>query len=291
MLTTIVKAGKVLDLFTTSAAEWGVSETAERLHIPKSSAHELLATLAGIGLLRRLPDGRYRLGWRLAELNRTLADSTEFIVQTKDRTQHLADRLRATIHVAALREHEVVYLDKVVGIQTPDLTPTDVGGTAPVHCTALGKVLLAELDAEAADALISRNGMARWTSQTITKPMRMQEELISTRMRGWASDLEETVSRLCCVAAPIRDNSGRVQGAISASVPLKQFRQHRHLLQRNITTAASGLSRPMHRLPPLPRNGAEGGNDRKTGQSSIDIGRARCVREFRMRCVRSPPRL
>jgi IclR family transcriptional regulator, KDG regulon repressor len=261
MLTTIVKAGRVLDLFTTSTAEWGVSATAERLRIPKSSAHDLLATLAEIGLLRRLADGRYRLGWRLAELNRTLADSTAFIVHTRDCTQPLADRLRATIHVAALREHKVVYLDKAVGVQTPDLTPTDVGGSAPVHCTALGKVLLAELDAEAADALISRTGMARWTSQTITKPIRMQEELVTTRMRGWASDLEETVTRLCCVAAPIRDNSGRVQGAISASVPLTQFRQHRHLLQRNITTAASGLSRLTRQLPPLPRYGVEGSNE------------------------------
>jgi IclR family KDG regulon transcriptional repressor len=159
-----------------------------------------------------------------------------------------------------LRDHHVIYLDKIVGSQVHDLTPTDIGATAPVHCTALGKVLLAELDTEAVDALIARNGMARWTSQTITKPERMHEEPASTRMRGWASDLEETVTRLCCVAAPIRDSSGRVQGAISASVPLKQFRQHRHLLQRNITTTASGLSRLMHQLPPLPRNGAEGRN-------------------------------
>ena len=270
MLSTIVKAGKVLDLFTTNAAEWGVSETAERLHIPKSSAHDLLATLAETGLLRRLPDGRYRLGWRLAELNRTLADSTAFIGQTRDRTQHLADQLRATIHIAALREHKVVYLDKVVGVQTPDLSPTEVGATAPVHCTALGKVLLAELEADTVEMLIARNGMARWTSQTITKSGRMQEELVSTRMRGWASDIEETASRLCCVAAPIRDRSGRVQGAISASVPLEQFRQHRHLLQRNITTAASGLSRLTRQLPPLPRNG-EATARRDTTTPPVDI--------------------
>jgi DNA-binding IclR family transcriptional regulator len=64
MLGSVSRACRVLGLFTTDSPEWGVSQVALELGAAKSSVRALLATLAEIGLVRRLPDGRYRLGWR-----------------------------------------------------------------------------------------------------------------------------------------------------------------------------------------------------------------------------------
>ncbi|MFC9835528.1 IclR family transcriptional regulator [Rhodococcus sp. NPDC127530] len=243
MLGTINKAGRVLDLFTFTTPEWGVSEVAAEIRVPKSSAHALLATLTDIGLLRRVPDGRYRLGWRIPDLNRTLVGSTDFLVTARARTQQLADQLHATIHVAALREHDIIYLDKVIGGGTTDFASSGVGLAAPVHCTALGKVLLAALDTKTADALIDRHGLSGHTPRTITSSTRLREELVATRRRGWGYDLEEAANRVCCVAAPIRDHTGTVQAAISASIPRQLFGTRRDLLLRNIQAAAASISR------------------------------------------------
>ncbi|WP_432013605.1 IclR family transcriptional regulator [Streptomyces cucumeris] len=242
MLGTISKASRVLDLFTAASPEWGVSEVAAHLQVAKSSAHDLLATLTEIGLLRRLPDGRYRLGWRIPELNHALLEGTDFLRVARTHTQRLADQLRATIHVAALREHHVIYLDKAVGWRTADFTTTDVGLAAPMHCTALGKVLLAALDVEAADALIDRNGLSRHTPRTITSSTRLREELLAIRGRGSGYDFEEAYSRVCCVAAPIRDSKGQVQAAVSASVPLRYFQTHQDLLKRGVQAVAANIS-------------------------------------------------
>ena len=72
MLRTVSKIGPVLDLFTVEHPEWGVSEAAEALGVPKSSAHALLSTLADVGLLAATSHIRYRLGWRVLALGETL---------------------------------------------------------------------------------------------------------------------------------------------------------------------------------------------------------------------------
>jgi len=119
MLGSVAKAGRVLDLFTADAPEWGVSEVAGALGIAKSSAHALLTTLDGIGLVRRSVEGRYRLGWRILELNRTLRHGTDFLGPHRVRLRHLADGLRGTVHVGALQGREVIYLDKITGARGP----------------------------------------------------------------------------------------------------------------------------------------------------------------------------
>jgi DNA-binding IclR family transcriptional regulator len=79
VLGTVSKAGDVLKLFTAADPERGVSEVAQRMRLPKSSAHALLATLAETGLVRRTNTGRYHLGWRVVELHQALVSSTEFL--------------------------------------------------------------------------------------------------------------------------------------------------------------------------------------------------------------------
>lgn len=84
-------------------------------------------------------------------------------------------------------------LEKLFGdARTSDFTDSGVGRLAPIHCTALGKVLLASLDAKAADAVIDSLGMRRHTGVTITNYGRLREELGTIRRRGWGYDLEES---------------------------------------------------------------------------------------------------
>jgi IclR family transcriptional regulator, KDG regulon repressor len=251
MLGSVSKAGRVLDLFTPEDPEWGVSEVASALRIAKSSAHALLATLDDIGLVRRLTDGRYRLGWRILELNRTLRHGADFLGPHRTRLRGIAADLHATVHVGALHGHEVIYLDKVTAPRGPVVAESGVGLAMPAHCTGLGKVLLASLDPVGADSVLALHGLPRRTAATITGAARLQEELEQVRRLGYAYDLEESVAALCCVAAPIRDRRGDVEAAISLTVPATVLRDRLPQVRATVRSAAEAVSRLRRSRPAL----------------------------------------
>jgi DNA-binding IclR family transcriptional regulator len=245
MLGTITKAGRVLELFTVDAPEWGVTEAAAALGMPKSGAHEVLATLAEIGLLQRTGQGRYRLGWRIVSLNRTLVETAAFRDGAHRRMQRLADRFDKTLHLAVLDGADVVYVDKLDAPRGDRITESGVGLRMAPHCSAVGKVLLAWSGERRIQTVADLNGLDRRTPRTITSLHDLRADLRRVRERGFALDLQEAVPNLCCVAAPIRDAHGSVQAAMSISVPLRQFRQNPDRYRQIIESAAAEVSRDL----------------------------------------------
>lgn len=243
MLGSVSKAGRLLSLFTLDSPEWGVSEVAKELGIAKSSAFALLVTLDDIGLVRRLSDSRYRLGWRIAELNRTLRQSTDFINPARQQLQQFANQLQATVHIAGLHSSEVVYLDRICGRPGPTLTESGVGTVMPAHSTALGKVLLASRGPAEVDSMLALHGLRPCTTRTITAADALRTELARVRLVGYGRDVEETVPSVCCVAAPIRDRSGSVDAAVSFTVLATQFSAHELQLRTIVRSFARDISR------------------------------------------------
>jgi DNA-binding IclR family transcriptional regulator len=227
MLNTILKAGQVLSLFDRTHPEWGVSEVAEALHAPKSSAHELLASLTHIGLLQHTGRGRYRLGWQMLTFSQTLLDTTEFRAQARQPMEELAAQYRETVHLAILDGNMVVYADKLQGTQAVQVSITGLGARLPAHGSAVGKVLLAHCPWPRVLQIVGEQGMPAFTPSTITTIDELQSELDRVCKQGYAYDIEEVVPDLCCVAAPIRDYSGQVVASMSLAVPAYRFRRSR----------------------------------------------------------------
>jgi len=97
---------------------------------------------------------------------------------------------------------------------------SQVGKRAPLHCTAVGKVLLAALKDEEAEKILRQKGMPRFTKSTITDMQQMKEELSTIRKQGYGFDEIEHEEGMRCVAAPIYDRSGKVIASISISGPI-----------------------------------------------------------------------
>jgi DNA-binding IclR family transcriptional regulator len=245
MLGTVAKAGRVLDLFSSSRPEWGVSDVARTLAMPKSSAHALLATLAETGLLQHTEEGRYRLGWRVLALSRTLLDSSDVRVHAQPAIRALAERFGATVHLATLEEGEMLYIDKVEAA-APVALPIPVSGVglplAP-HCSAVGKVLLAYQPWVVAERLLRAGGLPRYTARTICSIEALRVELSLVRHRGVACDDEEILEGLVCYAAPIRDAASSVIAAISVSLPAEEARRHAEHYQRLVVAAGTQVTR------------------------------------------------
>lgn len=249
MLSTIRKSGWVLELFDVQHPERGVSEVAASLHIPKSSAHELLSTMADMGLLRRTATGRYRLGWKILGLSHVLVSSTELLAEARPVMDELVRRYGENVHLAVLDRDLVTYVEKVQGTRAIQIAVTWVGSRLPAHCSAVGKVLLAGRQWSEAEKILERQGMKPLTPHTLRTPARLRAELQEVAAAGYAYDFEEAVLDLCCVAAPIYDYTQQVVAAMSLSVPAYRFHRSRDLYRDAIVVAARTISRSMGYRP------------------------------------------
>jgi DNA-binding IclR family transcriptional regulator len=242
MLQTLQKAGELLALFDREHTEWGVREAATKLKIAKSSAHDLMSSLAQLGFLNRTEENRYRLGWRLVTLSETLLATTELRKEAHPVMEELAAQYQETIHLAVLDGTQAVYVDKLEGRQAVRVELTSLGARLYAHCSALGKVLLAHSPEEAVRHIIQTAGLPRFTDNTITDKEDLLQSLSKIRKQGYAYDMEEILPDLCCVAAPIYNHNGQVIAAISMSIPAYRFKRSQAEFREGILRAAKTIS-------------------------------------------------
>lgn len=243
MLQTIQKAGELLTLYDREHTEWGVREVAAKLKIAKSSAHDLMSSLAKLGFLNKTEDNRYRLGWRLVTLSETLLATTELRKEAHPVMEDLAAQYQETIHLAVLDDTQAVYVDKLEGRQAVRVELTSLGARLYAHCSALGKVLMAYQEEAEVKRIIQVAGLPRFTDHTITDADELLLNLTKIRKQGFAYDLEEILPDLCCVAAPIYEYSGNVIAAISMSIPAFRFRRSQTEFRDGVVRAARKISK------------------------------------------------
>lgn len=243
MLGTLRRAGAVLDLFTTEEPEWGVTATAHRLGIGKSLAHDILSSLAAIGLLQRVGHGRYRLGWRTISLASVVLRTSELKAHARPVVRELAERQRLPVSLLAWDCDRIIYLDcrrdrRYAG----DCGP--LAGTAlPLDGSAPAKVLLAGRSAHELELLWS-DGLVRTGHSSLDE---LESDLQRVRLHGWARDDAERKIGSCAVAAPVRDVEGSVTAAISLDLADRLSQMNADMQTRAVVAAASKISAAMRR--------------------------------------------
>jgi len=244
----------ILETFTQLGPELGVSEISRALDLKKATAHRLLASLRRRGLVAQDPaTRRYRLGIKLWELGSMATNHVEWIDRVKPFLQELTERTGETTHLAVLSDGQVLYVDKVESAHSLRM-PSQVGRRLPVHCTGIGKALIASLPDEVLGGLIARRGLASFTPNTITDPKRLADELASVRERGYSIDNEEIEEGLVCIGAPVRDHTAHVVAAISIAGPSSRLRPDRVPAQAEaVVEAANAMSATLGSPPGLRR--------------------------------------
>src|ERR1700685_4175137 len=168
----------LLILEAVAQREGGMSnaEFSLKLKIPKSSASYILRTLEQHGYLRRDgEDGKYRLGMKVLSLSRAALGGIDVREVALPIMRHLVDRIHITTHLAILDHGEAIYVEKV---EAPSFIKmnTWVGRRMEVHSTAVGKSLLAYLDAAERDSILHKRGLKKLTHHTITTLPRLMKE-------------------------------------------------------------------------------------------------------------------
>ncbi|MFJ9040359.1 IclR family transcriptional regulator [Streptomyces sp. NPDC102406] len=192
------------------------TEVGEHLGVHRSTALRILESLTDGGLARRLPDGRYAVGHRLAGLAHLAAEQFGLTDVAADHLRGLGERCGHTVHLAALEGDRIVYVDKVDPVEGVRLY-SEIGRPVPLHTAGVAKAILAHLPRERADALLADCDFAAYTGTTLTRPAAYREALDETRARGWAVDDGEYEDYVNCLAVPVRDSGGEVVAAVSVT--------------------------------------------------------------------------
>lgn len=239
----VERAFALLEILAGDEKSLGISALARQSQLSLSTAHRLLNTLIQLGYAEQDQETRkYSLGLRILHLRGAVTSRLKLGEQAMPIMKALMRRVDETVHLAVLNEGEVVYVDRVEGMQTRNMY-TEIGKRVPAHSTALGKVMLTHLPEATWQHILASRGMPRFTPYTITTPEQMAQELDLIRQRGYAVDNYEGDTNVRCVAAPVRDYSGRVIAAMSISGPRSRMRPERDAeLGAAICEAAQQLS-------------------------------------------------
>ena len=234
----------LLEQFQGDVDELGVTELSKRLKLHKNNVFRLLATLESRGYIEQnKATENYRLGLKSLELGQTFIKQMGLLRQAKPILERMVAECNETSYVAIFKEGYIVYLDVV----ETDLTVrvvSRVGSRLPSYCTAAGKVHLAHMSEEELDIVLPTRELKPYTPRTINDRELLKEELRKVAEQGYAIDNEELDLGVRCVAAPIRDYTRRIVGAMSISGPsmrLSDERLEKELIPL-ITSAAEDLS-------------------------------------------------
>lgn len=184
--------------------------------LPVSTVHRILQELTEVGWVRSDREHGYMLGARLLSLAGQAADGDTLARIARPILQRLSEQSGYAAHFAVRSGDEAVYVDKVEG-RRPYHMRSRIGLAIRLHCTAIGKALLADLPADEVRAIVARTGMPEMTPHTITDPDQLLAHLEAVSERGCAIDDEENEINIRCVGAAVTDHRGITVGGLSVS--------------------------------------------------------------------------
>ncbi len=196
-----------------------LSRIADETGLPKSSVHRLLKELVDQSLLIVDAETRhYRGGLRLAKIGSTVISDYDLRTIARPALRTLQESTGQVATLGILDGDVGVYIDKIEPTNTVLKLHSEIGKQFPLHCTGLGKVLLAHADSRTQKRILKRK-LDAMTPHTITDPKKLAQELDTIRAQGYGFDREEITRGLVCAAAPVWGVDGSVAGAISCTMP------------------------------------------------------------------------
>jgi len=212
----IGRVSAIIGCFAEADTALTVGEISRRTGIAKTTVWRLTAELAEHGFLEAGSDG-LSLGLRLFELGESTTRPRSLRRLALARMEALRQQTGLTVHLAVLRDVDVVYIEILHARASPKM-PSRVGGRVPAHATGVGKALLAFSPPSVLEAVVAR-GLEAVGPRTITDPDALRDELGLVRGRGIATEREESAPGVACVAVPIVLTDGVAAAALSASGP------------------------------------------------------------------------
>jgi len=221
VVSAVARAFSVLDRISRDPSV-GLEQLSREVHLAKATAHRLLATLQTLGYARRDDHDRWAMTLKLFNTGSRALDHLDLYAAARPAAEELARDLRETVHMGVLEGDSAVYVLKMESVQTIRMF-SRVGRRIPLHCTAIGKVLLAYAPEEERSALLGSARLVAYTPRTLISRVAVKADLEKVRGQGFAVDDEEHEQGIRCIGAPVFSHTGEVVAALSASWPSYRF--------------------------------------------------------------------
>ena len=188
-----------------------------------STAFRILAALGEVGFVERDSAGHYLLGRKLLQLAGRVRRGIDIREEARDVMEALRDQIGETVNLTVREGDEVIYIERVTPKRMMRVEQV-IGSRAPLHVTAVGKLMLGELGDAFVGAYAERTGLPSYTRHTINTPQALLQEVHRAIEDGYALDNEEAEEGVGCIGTLIHDSSGAVVAGLSISAPMERRR-------------------------------------------------------------------
>lgn len=269
-MSSVAKVFQILEAVVSHQAQGlAYSEVVAQTQLPKATAHRVLKSLASMGYLRFDAEaGRYFGDLKLAALGSAVTSHFDlqryvrpYLLQLRADTTH-------TCNLGVLSGDAGVYLDKLESTRAFGIKLySEIGKRFPLHCTGMGKTLLAGMPSAERRKILARR-LEAFTPHTITDPDALERELRDVQRRGYALDRQEITRGIMCVAAPVRDATGRTVAAVSVAFPA-YIDEERGIKDevRAVTECAAAISTRLREVPAREESGLEASKPRAVSRA------------------------
>jgi DNA-binding IclR family transcriptional regulator len=214
----VQRAFAVLEAVVAGAPRCSLASVAAYAGLPKSTTRRLLQILIDLGYVQQLAEGVYGPGSQILTLAGQVGERLDYGTLALPAMRRLQLVLPETVHFALLDGDHALYVEKLEGQGTFRMA-SRIGATIGLHCTAIGKSMLAFLGPDDVSERLGLEPFARQTPRTIVTRAELDRELVLVRKRGYAIDDGENEQHVRCVAAAVFDHQRRVVGGLSLSCP------------------------------------------------------------------------
>lgn len=222
----VIKAFQILKAVGGGQGAMSSAEVAGAAGLNAATTHRFLLTLEELGAVGRTADNRFQLGMLLADLGREVERRNVLAYAVGPHIHQLVDSLREAVSVAVLEEGRVAYVARGEAARSLQIGyPPDQ--PVPLHCSGVGKVLLAGLPPLNREEIMARLDLVRYTDRTITDLPALRREIARVGEKGYALDDQEMEEGLRCIAVPILDGGGATIATLSASGPASRMTEAR----------------------------------------------------------------
>lgn len=233
----------LLDALAARTGAVSLKELATATALHPSTAHRILNDMVvGRFVDRGEQPGTYRLGMRLLELGNLVKARLSVREASIEAMREVHQRTGQTVNLSVRQGDEIIYIERAYSERSGMQVVRAIGGRAPLHLTSSGKLFLAADDPRLVRAYATRTGLAGHTRNSITELPKLERELSLVRARGYARDNEELELGVRCIAASIRDDSGRLVAGLSLSAPAERMNDE---WVSDLTAAAQHISQQL----------------------------------------------
>lgn len=219
----VMRALGILSCFSNETPELRVMDFANILGLTQSNVSRLLTTMVSLGyVVKDEATGYYRLGAEIVKLGGIALNHYEIRKQALPELYEIEKKTGLDTNLALLDNETVFYLAHVDSYDSPRMY-TYVGRRNPLHCTAMGKVLLSFMDESERELLLQHEPFHAYTERTITTRAALTDLFDQYRSQGYVVEEEEFALGRACIAVPIMGRTGKVIAAMSVSGPLSRI--------------------------------------------------------------------